>query len=340
MPAAPAPAAEPFGSGPVVVGPGDDRIHWLGGAMSIFDRGPRSRYALSAAVDELPGGGGPVWHRHTREEETFFVLGGAVDFFTANAPGGVRVTGGGLISLPPGVPHRFRNAREDAASPVLLVTAPGGNMQFFADLSAPLSEPEDPTHPPDPARFADVGARYGITMLGPDGAVGAKVHEEIIALSGGRLPVHVPAGAGEGLSIAGCNVVLKLTGATTAGSCAAAEVTLPPGGSLPTLRHARFGAFVYAFGDGLTLVADDGETPLPAGSAAVVPAGSWYAVRNAGEAAATALLYAAPAGLEHFLRAAGVPSALTARGLPGDAPPPDPARVRAAGAQWGVDVGD
>ncbi len=336
----PAPLVPPLSPrGAVVVTPETaSAVHWLGGRMSIFDAGELSRYAFSAAVDSLPGGGGPIWHRHTREEEVFHVLEGAVDFFSANLPGGVRVEAGGLIVLPPGLPHRFQNARADEGSPLLMFTVPGGNMQFFADLSAPISEPEDPTDPPDVAAFAAAARRYGITMLGPDERVGATIHQEILPLAAGRLPTHVPAGAGEAWCVEGCNVVLKATGGATAGRCTVAEITLPPSGALPRLRHARFAVGVYAFDGNVVLTTDAGDTPLPAGGLATVPFGVTYQLRNLGGGPASVLTLSAPAGLEEFWRAAGTPSPLTTRGLYPESVPANPARVAAAGRDWGVEV--
>lgn len=296
--------------------------------MRIFDRGYRSRYAFSAVVDEVPGGG-PIWHRHTREEELFHVLGGAVDFYAVNAPGGVRVDAGGTITLPAGVPHRFRNARADEPSPVLMLTAPGGNMQYFADLSAPADRPDDPTDPPDVEAFTAVGRRYGLDILGPDDAVGATVHEEILPLGAGRLPVHAPAGAGGAVTV---------TGAHTDGRCTLAEITLPPGGTLPKLRHAQFGLFVYAFDDGVLLETDDGGGPVPAGGAAILPFSVWYRLRKTGVAPASVLTLSAPAEFGQFLRAAGVPSPLTARRRYDRNAAADLARAEAAGREWAFEV--
>ena len=332
---------------PVVVTPGTARsVHWLGGRMDILDTGALSLGAFSCAVDSLPGGGGPVWHRHARETEAFYVLDGAADFHAANAPAGTRVRAGGLIALPPGVPHRFRNARADAGSPLFMVTAPGGNMQFFADLSAPVAEPDDPTHPPDPAAFAAAGRRYGITMLGPDEAAGARIADEIVPLGGGRYPVAVPAGAGEAWALGSpggaANVVVKLSAATTGGRLTLAEIALAPGASLPALRHAAYGAGAFPLDGPLTLeTLGDGEpreTDVPKHGLAVLPFGAPYRLRNDAAGPVRFLFVAAPAGIEDFWRAAGVPSAVTAAGVVPEGIRHDPDRVAAAGRDWGVEV--
>ena len=332
---------------PVVVTPESARsVHWLGGRMDVLDTGALSLGAFSCGVDGLPGGGGPVWHRHTREVEVFYVLDGAADFYAANAPGGTRVEAGGLIALPPGVPHRFTNAHADRGSPLVFFTAPGGNMQFFADLSVPIAEPHDPTDPPDAAAFAAAGLRYGITMLGPDAAVGKTIADEIVPLAGGRYPVAVPAGAGEAWALGSpggaANVVIKLSAATTGGRLTLAEVTLAPGAALPAVRHAFCGAGVFPL-DGPLRVETPGDggpraEEVPRHGLAVLPFGAAYRLSNPGGSPVRFLFAAAPAGIEQFWRSAGVPSPVTAAGVVPTDIAHDPARLAAAGRDWGVEV--
>ena len=208
------------------------RIHWLGGTQTVYDTGGTSGGAFSLSKDEVPPGGGPVWHRHSRETEVFVVRGGACEFFapTADGPGRpARVEAGGMIALPPGVPHRFTNV-SDRPAPVLTLMAPGGNGQFFVDLSAPADAPEDPTDPPDPEAFARVGRRYGITMFGPDDVVGERMPDEILPLAGGAVPVVRQAGEGERLAVGDAALTLKFTAADTGGRLTVAEAALPPGG--------------------------------------------------------------------------------------------------------------
>ena len=302
------------------------RIHWLGGTQTIYDTGGTSGGAFSLSADHVPPGGGPVWHRHSRETEVFVVRGGACEFFAPTIDGPARparVEAGGMIALPPGVPHRFTNV-SDRPAPVLPLMAPGGNGQFFVDLSAPADAPGDPTDPPDPDAFARVGRRYGITMFGPDGAVGDRMPDEVLPLAGDARLVVRQSGEGERLAVGDATVTLKFTGEETGGRLMIAEAELPPGASLPAVRHASCDAALFNHGDApltLTWWGDGGpaEMSVPPEAYAAVPWGTAYRPHNAGPAAAKVLMLWAPAGIERFWRAA-------AAGDP------------AAGRDWGVEV--
>ena len=301
------------------------RIHWLGGTQTVYDTGATSGGAFSLSADEVPPGGGRSG------------TGTAGDGGVRRAGRGVRVPrphrrrprprgvdAGGMIALPPGVPHRFVNV-SDRPAPVLTLMAPGGNGQFFVDLSAPADSPEDPTDPPDPEAFARVGRRYGITMFGPDGAVGGRMPEEILPLAGGAVPVVRQGGEGERLAVGDAALTLKFTAADTGGRLTVAEAELPPGASLPAVRHAGCDAALFNVGDApltLTWWGDGGpaEVNVPPEAYAAVPWGTAYRPHNAGPEAGRALMLWGPAGIERFWRAAAAG---------------DPA---AAGRDWGVEV--
>ena len=300
------------------------RIHWLGGTQTVYDTGGTSGGAFSLSADDVPPGGGPVWHRHSRETEVFVVRGGACEFHAPTADGPARVDAGGLIALPPGVPHRFVNVGGESA-PVLTLMAPGGNGQFFVDLSAPADASEDPTDPPDPGAFAAVGRRYGITMFGPDAAVGAKMPGEVLPLAGGAVPVLRQAGEGERLRIGEAALTLKFAAEDTGGRLTLAEVSLPPGASLPAVRHAFCDAALFNHGDAALALTwwDEGgpvEEAVPPDAYAAIPWGTAYRLHNGGPDPARCLALWGPAGVERFWRAAAA----------GD--------VAAAGRDWGVEV--
>ena len=299
------------------------RIHWLGGTQTVYDTGGTTG-AFSLSADHVPPGGGPVWHRHSRETEVFVVRGGACEFFAPTADGPARVEPGGMIALPPGVPHRFVNVADDSA-PVLTLMAPGGNGQFFVDLSAPADSPDDPTNPPDPEAFARVGRRYGITMFGPDDAVGSRMPSEVLPLAGGAKPIVRQAGEGERLKIGDAALTLKFAAEDTGDRLTLAEAALPPGASLPAVRHASCDAALFNHGGAplaLTWWGDGGpsEEVVPPDAYAAVPWGTAYRVHNAGPEPARCLMLWGPAGVEQFWRAAAA----------GD--------VAAAGRDWGVEV--
>jgi len=104
---------------------------------------------------------GPPLHRHSREDEAFYVLEGELVFEVD----GVRTTvgAGGVVYLPRGVTHRYQNFTKQDVQLLIAVT-PGGFHDFFVELSA--ATPAGGGMPPlDVLQQIDV--RYGIETLGP-----------------------------------------------------------------------------------------------------------------------------------------------------------------------------
>lgn len=108
----------------------------------------------------LNAGSGSPYHVHHNEDEYFYVLEGAIRFFTG---GQSSVLGpGGFAFLPRDIPHGFR-VEGNVQSRVLVLTTPGGFEGFVAEMSTP----EPPTGPPDMEALAQTAAEYGIEILGP-----------------------------------------------------------------------------------------------------------------------------------------------------------------------------
>lgn len=117
-------------------------------------------YAIWHAA--VPPGGGPPPHRHSLEMEVFFILKGEMTFFDDGKP--VRLGAGGLISLPEGSRHWFRNETEGNAE-MLIFIAPGGLERMFLETGTPC--PDGIPKPPDEtekARLAAAVPRYGIEL--------------------------------------------------------------------------------------------------------------------------------------------------------------------------------
>jgi uncharacterized cupin superfamily protein len=103
---------------------------------------------------------GPPMHRHSREDEWFYVLDGELVWEVD----GQRYSGGAGASAftPRGTAHTFQNFRDEDAHLLVMVT-PAGLDQFFVDLTAMnkgLSQP-------DFARVGQLMQSYGLELLGP-----------------------------------------------------------------------------------------------------------------------------------------------------------------------------
>ena len=111
--------------------------------------------AVIECVDP-PGGGSPL-HRHTREDEWFYVLEGEltvwVDGETITAPQGA------VAFAPNEVPHTFVVCSAEPAR-YLLVVQPAGFEDFVRAASQPGVEMDD---------LDEIAGEYGIEILGPPG---------------------------------------------------------------------------------------------------------------------------------------------------------------------------
>ncbi|MGE5274926.1 MAG: quercetin 2,3-dioxygenase [Verrucomicrobiota bacterium] len=123
------------------------------------------------AVVEVEGRRGdmPPLHVHRREDEIFYVLDGRLSL---HRPGGSIELGPGQAAFAPrDVAHVYRVESETARW--LAIATPAGFDSFVREVGEPAPEdvlpPEGRVH--DPARIAEIGARYGIELLEPPGTL-------------------------------------------------------------------------------------------------------------------------------------------------------------------------
>ncbi|HEX6144968.1 MAG TPA: cupin domain-containing protein [Geminicoccaceae bacterium] len=133
------------GEGPWVAVAGD-RYRFLG----VGAETDRSYMIMEA---EVPPGGGPPLHAHSREEEGFYVLDGEMTF---EADGETVIAGPGtFLNLPKGSRHRFEN-RSGRPARMLILCAPAGIEDMFREA--------DGKEPPE---LMTIAARYGISIFPP-----------------------------------------------------------------------------------------------------------------------------------------------------------------------------
>ena len=117
------------------------------GALAIF----------SQAVTPMSG---PPLHRHSREDEWFYVLDGEITLEVDHQR--VALRRGGSAFAPRGTAHTFQNFTNTAAE-ILIVVTPGGFNQFFEDLSLLSSQ----MSPSSPSGIEQLAKKYRIEILGP-----------------------------------------------------------------------------------------------------------------------------------------------------------------------------
>jgi hypothetical protein len=101
----------------------------------------------------VPPGGGPPPHIHTREDETFYLLEGQIEFLLGEET--IVAGAGDFVNVPRGTVHRFRNTGTETARMVLTFT-PAGIERWFEETLEPA--PNGAEDAPD--NIDEVGARY------------------------------------------------------------------------------------------------------------------------------------------------------------------------------------
>ena len=103
---------------------------------------------------EVPPGGGPPLHMHSREDEGFYVLDGEMSFEADGET--LRAGPGTFLNLPKGSRHRFQNRSERPAR-MLILCAPAGIEGMFREADGK-----------DPPALMEIAGRYGITIFPPE----------------------------------------------------------------------------------------------------------------------------------------------------------------------------
>ncbi len=147
----------PVHTGPAFWGPGDHYTFLVTGEES-----GGAYFAMEALV---PPGGGPPPHIHRREDETFYLLEGRVDFVLGEET--ITAGPGDFVNVPRGTVHCFHNSGDETARMILTFT-PAGIEGFFTETLEPA--PNGATEAPDnvdevAARYVEAAPRYGMEFV-------------------------------------------------------------------------------------------------------------------------------------------------------------------------------
>jgi quercetin dioxygenase-like cupin family protein len=146
-----------------VVPPGEGHTLMLVGGRYTFKASGEDTggaYALIEMV--LPPGSGPPPHLHEREEESFYILEGTLQFQVGDES--VTAGAGAYVKTPRGVAHALKNVGTTPARALVLVT-PAGIEKYFEEIGQPEGE-----MPKAQAleKAKEIAPRYGITLLNSD----------------------------------------------------------------------------------------------------------------------------------------------------------------------------
>jgi quercetin dioxygenase-like cupin family protein len=122
------------------------------------------RYAMFEAC--VRPGGGPPPHVHSREEESFFVLEGEINFQVGDDR--IIAKAGTFANMPVGSLHSFRNDTDKLARMIISV-APAGLEKMFMEVGQPVAFGQQ-APPPSKAeidKLLAVAPSYGIQIRLP-----------------------------------------------------------------------------------------------------------------------------------------------------------------------------
>ncbi|MEM8866271.1 MAG: cupin domain-containing protein [Planctomycetota bacterium] len=138
--------------------------YWLAGdTYTVLLPGDQTEEQLAVVHFDIPPGGGPVPHVHTRDFEAFVVLTGEVELYadgaiTTGHPDDVAV-------LPENIPHCFKNRTASPAEMLAIVT-PAGFDRFIAEAGKPAlpGQPAPPVDAAEKARLIATSPKYGVEL--------------------------------------------------------------------------------------------------------------------------------------------------------------------------------
>jgi quercetin dioxygenase-like cupin family protein len=126
------------------------------GGWKVTSKETRGAYSILESV--VQPGTGPEPHRHSKEDEAFYVIEGQYEFRVGNQV--IQATAGSFLFAPRGIPHTYKNVGTTASRHLTLIS-PGGIERFFAERAALIKEVPT-TDPAYPARYQVLTEKYGL----------------------------------------------------------------------------------------------------------------------------------------------------------------------------------
>lgn len=143
---------------------GEGDAYWLAGdTYTVMLPGEASDEQLAVVHFDIPPGGGPVPHIHTRDFEAFVITEGEVELYADGAVVTGRV--GDVAVLPENIPHCFKN-RTDRTVQMIAVVTPAGFDRFIAEVgqSPVAGQSPPPVGDAEKKRLKEAAPKYGITL--------------------------------------------------------------------------------------------------------------------------------------------------------------------------------
>jgi quercetin dioxygenase-like cupin family protein len=146
--------------------PGEGESLWVVGELLTLKIVGEDTSGAFAILEEItPPQGGPPPHMHSREDETFYVLEGELEFQVSERT--ILATAGSIIYGPRNILHTLKNVGTTPSSMLVFVT-PAGLEKMFEEVGEPVTDPSSPPEgPPDIERLVATNRKYGVEIPPP-----------------------------------------------------------------------------------------------------------------------------------------------------------------------------
>jgi quercetin dioxygenase-like cupin family protein len=122
--------------------PEEGKSLWVAGELvTLKVVGEETDGAFALLEDVTPPQGGPPPHIHYREDETFYVLEGVLEFLVGEST--FRATAGSVVYAPRNLLHTYKNVGT-TSSKMLVLVAPAGLERFFEEVGESATDPSSP----------------------------------------------------------------------------------------------------------------------------------------------------------------------------------------------------
>jgi quercetin dioxygenase-like cupin family protein len=150
------------------LGPGEgDAFSAVGDVYRILVSGRQTGDVYTLSEIRVSPNNGPPPHIHSREDESFFVLEGEVDFQIGDEK--ITARPGTFIQGPRGIAHSFKNNMQLPARMLVFIT-PAGFENFVNEFARPVASFDSPAIPASKDEIDKLVAaapKYGVQILPP-----------------------------------------------------------------------------------------------------------------------------------------------------------------------------
>jgi quercetin dioxygenase-like cupin family protein len=149
-----------------VSGDGGETVFLVGDTYTTLLSGAQTGGAFTLLEAIVPPETGPPPHAHQREDETFVMVEGSVEFHLEDQV--LEAGPGAVVFVPRGAVHHFRNTGDQPAK-MLFLYNPAGMDGMFAEIGSPgvRGEVGPPLSEADVAAMIAVSAKYNFTIAPP-----------------------------------------------------------------------------------------------------------------------------------------------------------------------------